>query len=83
MLELIRKGQATERLGVSPPRISQLLRAGHLSEVAGLPYRLGNGLAAALGLDAAQADFIVQEIMADQIRQLPITLASHIEEARN
>ena len=34
MPELIRKRQAAEWLGVSAPRISQLLRAGHLSEVA-------------------------------------------------
>jgi hypothetical protein len=35
MTQLIRKGQAAELLGVSAPRVSQLLRAGHLSEVAG------------------------------------------------
>ena len=35
MPELIRKRQAAELLGVSAPRISQLLQAGHLSEVAG------------------------------------------------
>lgn len=183
MPELIRKRQAAELLGVSAPRISQLLRAGHLSEVAGtgmlsradveafaqcrdgfrstvgplkssrtaaearlrtealpaspaglpgdcqalpsisesrqhlealkaaiaqhdldtrrgklvsreevaraaflegqrirhslegLPYRIGHGLAAALGLDAAQAGFVVQEVMADEIRHLLLSLA--------
>jgi phage terminase Nu1 subunit (DNA packaging protein) len=183
MPELIRKRQAAELLGVSAPRISQLLRAGHLSEVAGtgmlsrtdveafaqcrdglkgapshprntitaaelhqrraapplspaesapasqalpsiaesrqllealkaaiaqhdldtrsgklvsreevaraafqegqrirqalegLPYRLGQGLAGALGLDAAQAGFVVQEVMAHEIRQLLVGLA--------
>jgi len=180
MPELIRKRQAAELLGVSAPRISQLLRAGHLSEVAGtgmlsradveafaqcrvgvkaahgeprshiaavetrskraappalpatcreglpsiaesrqrlealkaaiaqhdldarqgklvsreevaraafqegqrirqalegLPYRIGHGLAGALGLDAAQAGFVVQEVMAHEIRQLLVGLA--------
>jgi hypothetical protein len=183
MPELIRKREAAELLGVSAPRISQLLRAGHLSEVAGtgmlsradveafaqcrdsftstvgplkssrtaaaaqlrtpalhaspaglprdsqalpsiwesrqhlealkaaiaqhdldtrrgklvsreevaraaflegqrirqalegLPYRIGHGLAGALGLDAAQAGFVVQEVMADEIRHLPLSLA--------
>ena len=183
MPELIRKRQAAELLGVSAPRISQLLQAGHLSEVAGtgmlsradveafaqnrvgltaavvhqkstitaappqprraappaspsmpatcpeglpsiaesrqrlgalkaaiaqhdldsrrgklvsreevaraafqegqrirqalegLPYRIGHGLAGALGLDAAQAGFVVQEVMAHEIRQLLVSLA--------
>lgn len=187
MPELIRKGEAAELLGVSAPRISQLLRAGHLSEVAGtgmlsraevdefahsrdgnttaqghpqppvraaepqrrrasqsvssappalcsegfpsiavsrqrlealraeiaqhdldarngkfvlradvaraafqegqrirqalegLPFRLGNSLAAALGLDAVQAAYIVQDVMADEIRQLLMTLAGDPE----
>jgi hypothetical protein len=187
MPELIRKGEAAELLGVSAPRISQLLRAGHLSEVAGtgmlsradvevfahsrdgnttvqghqqppvraaaplqrrppppvssapltlcseglpsiavsrqrlealraeiaqhdldarngkfvlradvaraafqegqrirqalegLPFRLGNSLAAALGLDAVQAAYIVQDVMADEIRQLLMTLAADPE----
>ncbi|MEY4073937.1 MAG: hypothetical protein RLZZ631_747 [Cyanobacteriota bacterium] len=187
MLELIRKRQAAELLGVSAPRISQLLQAGHLSEVAGtgmlsraeveafaqcrpgsmaahgeprshiaaveprskraalpvspampatsqdclpsiaesrqrlealkaaiaqhdldsrrgklvsreevalaafqegqrirqalegLPYRIGHGLAGALGLDAAQAGFVVQEVMAHEIRQLLVSLAQEPE----
>jgi len=40
----------------------------------GLPYRIGHGLAAALGLDAAQAGFVVQEVMAHEIRQLLLSL---------
>ena len=183
MPELIRKRQAAELLGVSAPRISQLLQAGHLSEVAGtgmlsradveafaqcrdglkaahghpsgpitstkpprpratplvspavpatcgeglpsiaesrqrlealkaaiaehdldsrrgklvsreevaraafqegqrirqalegLPYRIGHGLAGALGLDAAQDGFVVQEVMAHEIRKLLLSLA--------
>jgi hypothetical protein len=183
MPELIRKRQAAELLGVSAPRISQLLQAGHLSEVAGtgmlsradvealaqsrvgvtaaavhprssiktaepqvrraalaaspamtatsreglpsiaesrqrlealkaaiaqhdldtrsgklvsreevslaafqegqrvrqalegLPSRIGQGLAAALGLDAVQAGFVVQEVMAYEIHQLLLSLA--------
>lgn len=35
MSRLIRKGQTAELLGVSAPRVSQLLRAGHLREVPG------------------------------------------------
>lgn len=189
MQELIRKHQAAELLGVSAPRISQLLRTGHLSEVAGsgmlsraeveefaesrksiattqghprpptkaeeppprrpipslpatvpaacskslpsiaesrqrlealraaiaqhdldtrsgklisreevaraafqegqrvrqalegLPFRIGQGLAAALGLDAAKAGFVVQEVMAYEIRQVLLTLAQTPEEA--
>lgn len=189
MPELIRKGQAAELLGVSAPRISQLLRAGHLSEVAGtgmlsrtdvealaqcrdglrsavchpkssrttagtqlrtavppikraipasrgeglpsvaesrqrlealkaaiaqhdldtrrgklvsreevaraafqegqrirqaiegLPYRIGHGLAGALGLDAAQAGFVVQEVMTHEIHQLLLSLAGDPEDA--
>ena len=45
----------------------------------GLPYRFGNGLAVALGLDAAEAAFVVQEVMADEIRQMLMTLASDPE----
>jgi len=180
MQELIRKRHAAELLGVSAPRISQLLQAGHLSEVAGtgmlsrsdvealaqsrvgvtaavghsrstitpaepkprraappampatcqdalpsiaesrqrlealkaaiaqhdldsrrgklvsreevaraafqegqrirqalegLPYRIGHGLAGALGLDAAQTGFVVQEVMAHEIRELLLSLA--------
>jgi hypothetical protein len=183
MPELIRKRQAAELLGVSAPRISQLLQAGHLSEVAGtgmlsraaveafaqcrndlkashrhpsgpitsakpprpratppvspavpttrgaglpsiaesrqrlealkaaiaqhdldtrrgklvsreevaraaflegqrirqalegMPFRIGHGLAGALGLDATQAGFVVQEVMAHEIRQLLVSLA--------
>ena len=41
----------------------------------GLPYRIGHGLAGALGLDAAQAGFVVQEVMAHEIRQLLVSLA--------
>jgi len=40
----------------------------------GLPYRIGHGLAGALGLDAAQAGFVVQEVMAHEIRQLLLSL---------
>lgn len=181
MPELIRKSQAADLLGVSAPRVSQLLRAGHLSEVAGtgmlsrvevenfaqsrdglnpqkpqpqasdlpgkrlraprqndlvsadpegplppiaisrqrlealraeiaqhdldsrnskliprdevaraafqegrrirqalegLPHRIGNGMASALGLDELQAAFIVQEVMSDEIHQLLSSLAS-------
>lgn len=183
MPDLIRKRQAAEVLGVSAPRISQLLRAGHLSEVAGtgmlsradveafaqyrdglttaaghpngtitamghqqrraappaspvmqaapseglpsiaesrqrlealkaaiaqhdldtrsgklvsreevarapyqegqrirqtlegLPYRIGHSLAGALGLKEVEAGFVVQEVMADEIRQMLQTLA--------
>jgi hypothetical protein len=183
MAELIRKGEAAELLGLSAPRISQLLRTGHLSEVVGtgmllrteveafarnrygirehqgnqrsswktakpnpksalrpvpqciptgcsegmpsiaesrqrlealkaaiaqhdldarrdkmasredvaraafqegqrvrqalegLPYRIGHALAGALGLDAAQAGFVAQEVMAQEIRQVLLTLA--------
>jgi hypothetical protein len=183
MSELIRKRQAAELLGVSAPRVSQLLRAGHLAEVAGtgmllrkeveqfaqsrdglvthhvhprarinpdqlekaqqaplqadpvslaceesfppiavsrqrlealraeiaqhdldarnnrlvsredvaraafeegrrirqalegLPFRIGHALAAALCLNAMEAGFIVQEVMADEIRQLLMTLS--------
>jgi len=189
MPELIRKGQAAEVLGVSAPRISQLLRAGHLSEVAGtgmllraeveqfaecrmgqnaregryqplskaeapeprsiapiepplnpsalgeavppiaesrkrlealraaiaqhdldtrsgklvsreevaraafqegqrlrqalegLPYRIGHGLAGALGLDAVHAAYVVQEVMGHEIRQLLLSLAEDPDEA--
>lgn len=189
MPELIRKRQAAELLGVSAPRISQLLQAGHLSEVAGtgmlsradveafaqnrvgltaavvhqrstitaaapqprraappaspsmpatcpeglpsiaesrqrlealkaaiaqhdlesrrckfvsreevaraafqegqrirqalegLPYRIGHGLAGALGLDAAQAVFVVQEVMAHEIRELLLSLAGDSDDA--
>ena len=189
MPELIRKRQAAELLGVSAPRISQLLQAGHLSEVAGtgmlsradveafaqnrvgltaavvhqrstitasapqprraappaspsmpatcpeglpsiaesrqrlealkaaiaqhdldsrrgklvsreevaraafqegqrirqalegLPYRIGHGLAGALGLNAAQAGFVVQEVMAHEIRQLLVSLAGNSNDA--
>lgn len=191
MPELIRKRQAAELLGVSAPRISQLLRAGHLSEVAGtgmlsradveafaqcrvgvkaahgeprshiaaveprskraalpvlpampatsqdglpsiaesrqrlealkaaiaqhdldtrrgklvsreviarpafqegqrirqalggLPYRIGHGLAGALGLDAAQAGFVVQEVMAHEIRDLLMGLVEEAEETES
>jgi hypothetical protein len=187
MPDLIRKGEAAELLGVSAPRISQLLRASHLSEVAGtgmlsreeveeiahsrdgnttvqghqqpplraaaplqrrpaqpvssapltlcseglpsitvsrqrlealraeiaqhaldarngkfvlradvaraefqegqrirqglegLPFRLGNILAAVLGLDGVQASYIVQDVMAGEIRQLLMTLAADPE----
>jgi hypothetical protein len=183
MPELIRKGQAAQLLGVSAPRVSQLLQAGHLSEVPGtgmlsraeveqfaqsrdglgvhqvhqrapinakhpersqpapprggadssscavalppiavsrqrlealraqiaqhdldarnnklvsrkeveraafeegrrirqalegLPFRLGHALAGALGLDALRAGYIVQDVMAQEIRQLLLTLA--------
>lgn len=45
----------------------------------GLPYRIGHGLAGALGLDAAQAGFVVQEVMAHEIRQLLVSLAQKPE----
>jgi hypothetical protein len=45
----------------------------------GLPYRIGHGLAGALGLDAAQAGFVVQEVVAHEIRQLLMSLVKEPE----
>jgi hypothetical protein len=45
----------------------------------GLPYRIGHGLAGALGLDATQAGFVVQDVMAHEIRQLLVSLAQEPE----
>ena len=41
----------------------------------GLPYRIGHALAAAMGLDAAQAGFVVQEVITHEIRELLLSLA--------
>jgi len=40
----------------------------------GLPYRIGQGLAGALGLDVAQAGFVVQDVMAHEIHHLLVGL---------
>jgi len=47
----------------------------------GLPYRIGHGLAGALGLDAAQTGFVVQEVMAHEIRELLLSLAGDPDNA--
>jgi len=47
----------------------------------GLPYRIDHSLAGALGLDAAQAGFVVQEVMAHEIRQLLLSLAGDPDNA--
>jgi len=47
----------------------------------GLPYRIGHGLAGALGLDAAQTGFVVQEVMAHEIRELLLSIAGDPDNA--
>ena len=53
----------------------------HRQALEGLPYRIGHGPAGALGLDAAQTGFVVQEVMAQGIRELLLSLAGDPDNA--
>ena len=66
---------ARRQLGNAP---AYVVYTGHAIE--DLPYRIGHGLSGALGLDAAQAGFVIQEVMADDIHLLLVSLTEKADE---